>query len=41
VLQLLEHSCAKYPSFDGRFMLVSGVKFVFDASQAPGNRIVH
>jgi hypothetical protein len=41
VLQLLEHACAKYPAFDGRFKLVSGITLTFNASKPPGNRVVH
>ena len=35
----LENSVSKYPSFDGRWACVSGVKFKFDPEKVPGNRI--
>lgn len=36
---LLEHAVAKYPAFEGRFMMVSGIRFVFDAAAAPLSRV--
>lgn len=35
----LENSVSKYPSYEGRFLQVSGVSFKFDPSKEPGNRI--
>lgn len=40
VLEMLEVSVSKYPSFDGRFMMMSGVRFTFDAKLPPGNRVL-
>ena len=40
VLAALENGVSKYPAFDGRFPLVSGIRFTFDAKQPAGNRIV-
>ena len=37
---LLEHSVAKYPAFEGRFMMVSGIRFVFDAILPPYSRVL-
>ena len=31
LFDLLEHAVSKYPAFEGRFMMVSGVRFIFDA----------
>lgn len=35
----LENSVSKYPSFEGRFLQVSGVKFKFNPSKEVGSRI--
>lgn len=40
VLEMLENSVSKYPSFDGRFLMVSGIRFTFDSKLPPGKRIV-
>ena len=32
IIKLLEHSVSKYPAFEGRFMIVSGIRFTFDAA---------
>ena len=37
--ELIEHSVAKYPAFEGRFMMVSGIRFVFDAEAPPLSRV--
>jgi 5'-nucleotidase len=37
---LLEHAVAKYPAFEGRFMMVSGIKFTFDAALPPLSRVI-
>ena len=39
VLAALENGVSKYPVFDGRFPLVSGIRFAFDPKQPPGSRI--
>lgn len=37
---LLENGVSKYPSFDGRWIVTSGIKFTFDPDQPEGSRIV-
>jgi 5'-nucleotidase len=37
---ILEHSVAALPSANGRFAQISGFKFSYDVSRAPGSRIV-
>lgn len=36
---LLEHSVSKYPAFEGRFMMISGIRYTFDASKPPYSRV--
>lgn len=40
LLEVLENSVCEFPKYEGRFLQVSGVTFVFDAEKAPGERIV-
>lgn len=40
ILNVLENGVSLYPKYDGRFPLVSGLKFTFDPSKEPGSRIV-
>uniref|UniRef100_A0A6A7G6W3 Mannosylglucosyl-3-phosphoglycerate phosphatase-like isoform X2 n=2 Tax=Hirondellea gigas TaxID=1518452 RepID=A0A6A7G6W3_9CRUS len=40
LLQILENGVCQYPKLEGRFPQVAGVQFVFDASAAPGSRII-
>lgn len=40
IYEMLENCCAKYPSYDGRFLMISGMVYTFDASQPPGKRVV-
>ena len=35
----MENGVSKWPKYDGRFPIVSGVKFKFDPSREPGDRI--
>lgn len=37
---VLEHSIAALPSSNGRFAQISGFKFTYDLSRAPGSRVV-
>lgn len=37
---VLEHSVARLPSADGRFLQISGFRFTYDASKPAGSRIV-
>lgn len=37
---VLEHSVGALPSASGRFLQISGFRFTFDSSQAPGSRVV-
>ena len=39
LLQALENGVSMYPRLEGRFPCVSGVRFAFDPSKAPGARI--
>ena len=41
VLEALENSVALYPKHEGRFLQVSGLRFVFDPSQPSHHRILH
>ena len=36
---LLQHAVSKYPAFEGRFMMVSGIRFTFDANKLPYQRV--
>ena len=40
LLQVLENGVSKYPAHDGRFPQVSGLRFEFDPSKSPGERIL-
>ncbi|CAL8082685.1 unnamed protein product [Calicophoron daubneyi] len=40
IVEALENGVSQYPKQEGRFPLVSGVRFTFDAHQPPGNRVV-
>jgi 5'-nucleotidase len=40
ILQALENAVSKWPAQEGRFAQVSGIRFAFDPSQAPGVRVV-
>lgn len=40
IMQALENGVSLYPKYDGRFPLVSGLKFTFDPAKEPGSRIV-
>jgi 5'-nucleotidase len=40
VLEMLEVSCSKYPSYDGRFLMTSGLRYTFDAAKPPMSRVV-
>lgn len=40
VVEMLEVSVSKYPSYDGRFLMTSGVRFTFDAALPPGKRVL-
>lgn len=37
--EALESGVSKYPSFEGRFPMVSNIKFTFDAAKPPMQRI--
>ena len=37
---VLEHSVGALPSANGRFLQISGFRFTFDSSRAPGSRVV-
>jgi len=39
VLQALENAVCKYPTHEGRFAQVAGVRFAFDPSLPPGSRV--
>ena len=39
MLEVLENGVSKYPGYDGRFPGVSGLRFTFDGTQAPGSRV--
>jgi len=36
----LENGVSKYPSYDGRWPVASGIEFTFDPSREPGDRIL-
>eukprot|EP01102_Stenamoeba_stenopodia_P015892 TRINITY_DN5489_c0_g1_i1.p1 TRINITY_DN5489_c0_g1~~TRINITY_DN5489_c0_g1_i1.p1 ORF type:complete len:581 (-),score=154.90 TRINITY_DN5489_c0_g1_i1:83-1825(-) len=38
--EALENSVSKYPAHEGRFPQVSGIKFTFDPSKTPGERVI-
>lgn len=40
LIEALECGVCKYPSYDGRFPSVSGLKFAFDSKQPPGQRVI-
>ncbi|EFN55639.1 hypothetical protein CHLNCDRAFT_57826 [Chlorella variabilis] len=40
LLEALENGVYEWPKLEGRFPQVSGIRFVFDTSQPPGQRIV-
>lgn len=40
VLEALENSVAMWPAREGRFAQVSGIRFAFDPSRPPGQRVV-
>lgn len=40
ILKALENGVSLYPKYDGRFPAVSGLRFQFDPSKEPGQRIV-
>ena len=40
MLDLLENGVSLWPKYDGRFPLVSGMKFKFDPAREPGKRIL-
>lgn len=40
LLQMLENSCCKYPAYEGRFLLVSGIRYTFDSQLPPGSRVI-
>ena len=37
--QVFENGVSKWPKYDGRFPVLSGVKFKFDSTREPGDRI--
>lgn len=39
LIEALENGVSRYPSFDGRFLSVSGMKFAFDPKLPPYQRI--
>jgi hypothetical protein len=39
VLELLENGVSKWPAHEGRFPQVSGIQFLFDPDQPPGQRV--
>ena len=39
ILQALENSVSQYPNYEGRFCQVAGIRFAFDPSKPPGNRV--
>lgn len=39
VVKALENGVSQYPKHEGRFPQVSGIKFVFDPSKPPGQRV--
>lgn len=39
IIEALENSVSKYPSLEGRFAQVSGIKFGFDPKKPPGKRV--
>lgn len=39
VYDILENSCSRYPAYEGRFLMVSGIRYTFDASKPPGARV--
>ncbi len=40
LIEALENGVSKYPSLDGRWPMVSNIKFSFDPSLPPGSRII-
>ncbi|KAL4509211.1 hypothetical protein ABPG72_018142 [Tetrahymena utriculariae] len=40
ILQALENGVSKWPNFDGRFPLISGIRFAFDGRKPPGERVL-
>lgn len=40
VIEMLENACSKYPSFEGRFLQISGIRYAFDALLPPGSRVI-
>lgn len=40
ILEVLENSVCQYPKFEGRFLQVSGLSFVFDPEKPPGERVL-
>jgi len=38
--RVLENGVSKYPNYDGRWPIVSGIRFTFDPSREPGDRIL-
>jgi len=41
IKQALENSVSKYPTADGRFLQVSGLRFTFDPTKPAGSRVVN
>ena len=39
IMKALENSVSKYPSLEGRFAQISGMKFGFDPTKPPGKRV--
>jgi len=39
IKRMLEHAVSDYPEVSGKFLQVSGLRFYFDASAEPGNRV--
>lgn len=40
LVQMLENACSKYPSFEGRFLMISGVNYTFDSQLPPHARVI-
>ena len=39
-IEALENGFSRYPSYDGRWPIISGIKFKFDPNKNPGERIL-
>ena len=40
LLEAMENGVASFPKLDGRYLQVSGLRFVFDPAKKPGERVV-